>query len=910
MRKEEKPSEHLASGLTSQSPEIQASFEALGQQLDFAESIIETTRAITLVLDTKGRVVRINRYMEELTGHKLAEIKGKDYTSLFLPADKQQEVRDKIAYILSGHKLHGYTHPIKVQKGDAPIIEWHASALYSKSQNLIGLMAVGYDVTQHHKTEAILRRQARTFENMFDAAILTDANGQIIDWNPAATRMFGYSREEALGQSPTIFHHPDYMPQLQDQILTKIQQGERWQGEVPFIRKDGIEGILEANITPLMDKSGNFIGSVGVNRDITQRKAAEEALRKSEERFELAIKGSNDGIWDRPDINKDQEWWSPRCFELLGYQEQEIEPLHSTLVRLLHPDDKDLVSKAMRAHIKDHTPYDLEYRLRTKAGEYRWFHVRAQAVWDEAGTPTRIAGSIQDITERKTAKEERERLLRQVQEQAQQIRQIIDTVPEGVLLLNAEHRVILANPLAKSYRSALAPDHDPSRSLAYLGNRAIEEILQPSPGGIGHRVESMVPPPRAFNVIAEPIESDDTAGNWVMVLRDITRELEVQQKAQQQERLAAVGQLAAGIAHDFNNIMATIILYTQIMLRTTSPFVEENRERLRGIEQQAQHATHLIQQILDFSRRTVLKRQQLDLWPFLKEQVRLLERTLPETITITIEKQGTDDSFYDHSVAADPTRVQQIIMNLALNARDAMPQGGDLKITMERIPADAKADPDAWIQITVADTGVGIPKETLPHIFEPFFTTKPVGQGTGLGLPQVLGIVKQHGGEIDVDSQVGRGTTFTITLPALPTPQSEPEADKGNTLIQGNRETILLVEDNKATREAMCAALELLNYNVLTAAHGQEALQILGNNKKIDLLLTDIVMPKMGGIALIHAVQQQDFPLKIIVISGHPMNDELEKLRSEIVIPLLSKPVSLDKLAAVINQTLHTSPKE
>jgi len=246
-------------------------------------------------------------------------------------------------------------------------------------------------------------------------------------------------------------------------------------------------------------------------------------------------------------------------------------------------------------------------------------------------------------------------------------------------------------------------------------------------------------------------------------------ELEKMQEAMmQQERLAAVGQLAAGIAHDFNNIMASIVLYAQMTARVDDlPAVV--RERMVAINQQAQHATKLIQQILDFSRRAVLDRQQLDLIPVLEEQIGLLRHTLPENIEIVLD-HGADV----YSIKADPTRIKQVITNLAINARDAMPDGGRLRFLLARVEVEPEAatsgslvEPGPWVKIVASDTGQGIPSDVLPYIFEPFFTTK-APRGSGLGLAQVYGIVAQHGGHIDVESQVGAGTTFTLYFPALP----------------------------------------------------------------------------------------------------------------------------------------------
>jgi nitrogen-specific signal transduction histidine kinase/ActR/RegA family two-component response regulator len=409
------------------------------------------------------------------------------------------------------------------------------------------------------------------------------------------------------------------------------------------------------------------------------------------------------------------------------------------------------------------------------------------------------------------------------------------------------------------------------------------------------------------------VENGPKPEQWVLVINDVTREREIQAQLQQQAQLATVGQLAAGIAHDFNNIIAVIVLYTQMGLRM--PDVPPKlRARLEVVSQQAQRATDLIDQILDFGRRAVLKRQPMDLAPFLQELVKLLERTLPENIKVELNF-GQDD----YTINADPTRIQQAIMNLAINARDAMRhQGsGELRIDLARMAAPDEircmtcgqgldGDNGAWVRITVTDNGSGIPPEALPHIFEPFFTTKEVGKGVGLGLSQVFGIVKQHGGHIDVTSQVGRGTTFTIYLPALQVrPPTSPVIERG-ALIQGQGETVLVVEDNATLRAAMIDILEMLNYRVLPAADGRAALVVLEQHAdEIAVVLSDLVMPEMGGQALFHAMRDRGLTLPVVMLSGHPMERELEVLQDQGLAGWMLKPLDGDQLAQLLAQVLH-----
>jgi CheY-like chemotaxis protein len=286
----------------------------------------------------------------------------------------------------------------------------------------------------------------------------------------------------------------------------------------------------------------------------------------------------------------------------------------------------------------------------------------------------------------------------------------------------------------------------------------------------------------------------------------------------------------------------------------------------------------------------------LDLLPFVKELDKMLRRVMPETISLELAYQPAS-----YLVHADPTRLQQALMNLALNARDAMPAGGMLRFELDRlllfpggVSPIADMPPGDWIRLVVEDTGEGIRPENLQHIFEPFFTTKPVGQGTGLGLAQVYGIIKQHNGFIDVESQAGKGTRFRIFLPAYaeaPTERNQVESANG---YDGSGKTVLVVEDDGVTREALNALLEAYNYRVLTAINGVEALQVMENSERpADLVVSDVVMPKMGGVSLYHILKERWPQVKVLFITGHPLESESQMILEKGSVHWLQKPFSV-----------------
>ena len=508
--------------------------------------------------------------------------------------------------------------------------------------------------------------------------------------------------------------------------------------------------------------------------------------------------------------------------------------------------------------------------------------------------------SIRYAIGRKRAEAERAALLAQMQAQVQQVAHILDTMPVGVVLLDREGLVLLANPTALHVPAGLI-DIAIGAQLTHIGEVPFAVFITTV-----ELWQEIADDQHVYQVMARPVSSDEGSalGEWVMVIDDVTEKRSVQEQLQRQERLAAVGQLAAGIAHDFNNILSIIGIQTELAAGTAD-LAQRVRERLAIISEQTNVATTLVQQILDFGRRAILKRQVLDLRPLLETQVRMLWRILPENIEIVFTcAPGT------YRVAADSTRMQQMVMNLAVNARDAMPQGGTLHIELS-LAAHTGSPPDAampdvdCVRLDIADSGTGIAPNVMPHLFEPFFTTKPRGRGTGLGLAQVYGIVKQHGGEILTRSVVGDGTRFTIYLPvASPEPQASAAADRQENCL-GHGESILLVEDNELLLEAMSEMLEVIGYAVVQAHNGREAIARLEDSAiSVDLVLTDLVMPGMGGDTLLIEIRRRGLHTPVVILSGHPLTGELDALMASGLSGWLLKPANRNELCQMLASVL------
>ena len=391
-----------------------------------------------------------------------------------------------------------------------------------------------------------------------------------------------------------------------------------------------------------------------------------------------------------------------------------------------------------------------------------------------------------------------------------------------------------------------------------------------------------------------------------VVARDITEERLVQQRAQEQERLSAVGQLATGIAHDFNNLLTGIIGYAQLLgMRKDMP--EDAKTQLKTIEGEGERAAYLIRQIMDFSRQSIIQRRPLDLVPFLKESIKFLKRTIPESIRIDLEM-----GLGEYLVNADPTQMQQVMTALAVNAQDAMPKRGELKVRLSKLTLDPDErppfpgmPPGEWILLSVSDTGMGISPEHLPHIYEPFFTTKGTGKGTGLGLSQVYGIVKQHDGFIDAESEVGEGATFILYLPLLSVVKKTPEEEAPEKFPYGEGKTILVVEDEQMVLSMVGEMLEQVGYRALMVGSAEEAVGIYARHRdEIVMVLTDMVLPGMDAVELTCALRQRNPDVKVVVMTGYPLGEEAEELQSQQIDAWVQKPMDLRKLIQLMMEVL------
>ncbi len=641
----------------------------------------------------------------------------------------------------------------------------------------------------------------------------------------------------------------------------------------------------------------------------------EAALAESETRYRNLVEASPLGIA----VHADEKivYINPEAVRLMGGQTAD-DFLGRSIWSFIHPDDLAGVKERIRQL----------YTMRQDVAmvEEKFIRLDGRAI-DVAVAATSVSYMgvhasqvvFRDISKRKEAE-------RQLQRSEERFRSIIERSVDGIMLTNEAGEIVEWNPGMEritgygrdvalgmalgEMTNRLLPDGDGHWMDMYtLQNqvRAFDEIREAAPANdIDERmIQTIHGQPRIVQVMtfAIPTEAGAMSGS---IFRDVTEKVAQDRQMQQQERMAAVGQLAAGIAHDFNNILAVIMLYADMMLRSNH-LPPRAAMSVKTIVQQSSRAAELIQQVLDFSRRTVLEKQLVDLRPLLQNLTDMWQRTLPSPIQLRFDA-GQDDV----TIFADPTRIQQIFMNLVVNARDAMPDGGQLSLNLQRIPAHQHPAPGLnaqikeWVKVTVADTGCGIPPDVIPRLFEPFFTTKEPGKGTGLGLAQVYGIVKQHDGHIELTSEVNEGATFTLFFPALTQPTLLDDTNEWTGLHLGQNQTILLIEDDPFVREALINSLTALKYKVISAHDGREALDI-GRQKyrQIDLILSDMMMPHLNGLRL-HSLLPAELKSKpFVLLTGHPLDDDQTRLLEMDIAGWLMKPVALEKLSQLLYQIFH-----
>jgi len=638
--------------------------------------------------------------------------------------------------------------------------------------------------------------------------------------------------------------------------------------------------------------------------EIVVRRKSEEDLKRSETELAIAQRIAHLGSFYRnltklDDFESNSPHWSDEVFRIFGYEPGQIEPLRANFMQSVHPDDRDGVRQAAQKAFLSKGSYNHEYRIILPDANVRIVHAQWRIDCDQTtGEPSRMFGTIQDITERKKA-EERFYKAFNANPEPMTIATMSDglyiDVNESFLRITGYRRAEVIGHTSLDLRFWERAE-DRAKFIEILKKRDsvrdLEIIFLTKSGE-----------QRTGMILAEIIEVDGQTC-VLAIVKDFTDQKGLEKQLRQSQKMEAIGQLSGGIAHDFNNLLSVIIGYSDVM-EERLPANDPLQKMCVQIKKAGQSAASLTRQLLAFSRQQVLEPKILDLNAIVRNVEKMLRRLIGEEIDFS-----TALELALASIKADQGQIEQVIVNLVVNARDAMPHGGKLRIetanvyldeTYARIHPPQQAGP--YVSLTVSDTGIGMDADTQAHIFEPFFTTKEIGKGTGLGLSTVYGVVRQSGGHIWVYSELGHGTTFKIYLPLTDrAPHLEKSSPKPAGSLRGT-ETILLVEDAPPLRELASSLLTEDGYTVLEAGHPEQAIEIAQKyDGPIHLLLTDMVMPGMNGRALAEKLARIRPDMKVVYMSGYTPFSHSALLDPDLV--FLPKPFTKESLLSKLRQIL------
>jgi len=718
------------------------------------------------------------------------------------------------------------------------------------------------------ETRARLEASTERYTDLYDFApvgyFTLGHQGEIIQSNLAGARLLGLGRSRLLNcrfeAFVAIADRPSFRTLLTRAFAT--QSPDTIEVQLAIKDKPPLTVILKACVSE-DGRESRFVLT-----DITERKRVEEGLRESETRLDQLAEQSRTIAWE---VNAAglYTYVNHVAELLLGYRPEEL--VGRRHFYDLHPEigREEFKQAAFASFERKERFADLINVVVTKDGRLRWVSTNGIPILNRDGTLRGYSGSDTDVTERKRAEgalmasEEKHRLL-------------FENAGDVIIIIDEKGQTLDANRVALKLLGYTRPElmsmtihqidspedrlHTADRiaRLRQEGNLTVETCVQCKDG-------SLIP----IEVNARRIVWDGEPA-FLGICRDLTERKQAEERLRQAQKMEAIGRLTGGMAHEFNNILAAMLMNVELV-QSLNPGAEAG-ELLTTLEGSCQRAAGLIKQLLAFSRQSVMRRQPMDLAAAVSKQGKILGRLLGERITLEL-------SIADKLpwVNADMGMVEQVLLNLCLNARDAMKDGGllrlclrDAELVTEQTKAHVEAAPGSYVCLSVTDTGCGMDDRTLQRLFEPFFTTKDVGQGTGLGLATVRGIVQQLGGWVDVESCVGKGSTFRVCLPAVAQPSAAPLAPQTEKPVPGKR-TILLVEDEPGLRRPVRMLLERIGYTVLEAADGNEALALWRKHPaEINLVYTDVVMPGgPTGIELADQMLAEEPGVKVIITSGY-----------------------------------------
>jgi len=869
------------------------------------QALLDSALDCIISIDDKRRIIEFNVAAERTFHIRRSAALGRDLAETILPV-RLRETHGQAWFDSSasaGLDMIGSRFEILCVRSDGT--EFPAEVTVSRTAIETNSIYTIYvrDITARRRAEEALVWLAAIVESSRDAIVGHDLNGVVTSWNKGAERMYGYLADEVLGKSLSLLIPPERSYEnMHAAPGRKIGRGLQ-NFETVRLTKDGRRLDVSVTVSPVCDSEGVVIGASVITRDITARKLAEEALRKA---TETSIYASPVPII-AADAKRHVTMWNPAAEKLFGWPEKEVIGKPSPIIPA---EEAEATSVLHQRLLSGETLTGIEVRRVKRDGTAVAVSMSATPLFDSDRNLKGIIGFFTDITERKRAEE----ALRSAEAK---YRGIFENAAVGIFQSTPDGRYLSVNPalahifgfdsaqeLVATRNDIGNPEHFSPHSRSEFARQLIQQGFVRS-----FEYQTCRRDGKEIWVAATAHPVRDLEGNVICVegtVQDITQARELEQQLRQMQKIEAVGRLAGGVAHDFNNILMAISSYAELLQDTLAS--EGTPQRYVGeIRKAVDRAASLTQRLLAFSRKQVISPQTVEVNELIKEQIKMLARLIPENINLQFvagEALGT--------IKIDPGQMEQVIMNLVINARDAMPSGGNILVQTEAAPPPAIVKPaqtsraERQIAITVKDNGCGMDAETKLHIFEPFFTTKEQGKGTGLGLAIVFGIVKQNAGQIVVESELNRGTTFRVYLPQTRDAVRPADRQPSEASVMGH-EMILLVEDEDLVRESATEYLGSKGYKVINAKDGVAALDIATRQvAAIDLLITDLIMPKMSGRELAEKMSQIHPESKVIFMSGYSAS---LLSTQQILNPgciLLQKPFQLTALAKCVRESLDS----
>jgi two-component system NtrC family sensor kinase len=887
--------------------------------LQLLDAIADGSTDVIFAKDRTGRYLMFNREAARVTAMPREAVLGRDDRAVF-PPEEAEGIMANDQRTISSNQVRTFEEFVTTADGKVTFLSTKGP-LRDADGNVVGIFGISRDITERKRIEEALgveRARLRTLINTIpDLVWLKDPQGVYLAGNPAFERLMGVKEEDLLGKTDYDFFPTELAEFFRGHDRNAVLAGkptvnEEW---VTFA-DDGHRALLETIKTPMLDHEGRLVGVLGIARDITNARRTEEALRETEANLlqSQRIAGIGHYVFE---IGTGRWSSSEVMDEIFGIDAGYPRDVEGWL-RLVHPDDR----AAMGAHLRDHVlvrkqPFDKEYRIvRPSDGAIRWMHGLGRLDFDAGGSPIRMLGTIQDITESKRVEEA-------LQESKDKVSQILDSTSEGIYGLDLFGNCTFCNPSGISMlgyhdeKDLIGSNmhervhHTKADGSPYPKEECADRVAI-SKGEMIHRDKEILWRADGTSFTAEywthPISRGDDLIGTVVTFIDITERIALENQLLHAQKMEAVGTLAGGIAHDFNNILSAILGFTEL-LHMEIAADDARRENVEEILKAVKKASHLTSSLLSFSRKQVMTTSEVDLNDLIVNMGKLLVRLIGEDIEFRTELRRNAVS-----VLADKGQIEQVIMNLVTNARDAMPKGGTLTIASDLVEIDeafceahGQGTPGRFALIAISDTGTGMDEETRKRIFDPFFTTKEPGKGTGLGLAMAHGIIQQHDGFIDVVSEHGRGAAFMVYLPAREAGAGTAMDVTPNQSLEQGTETILVAEDDPALRKLSKIVLETYGYTVILAEDGEDAVAKFADHQdEINLVMLDMIMPKKTGMEALEEIKDIRSGVKALFLSGYTA-DRIQEMTAEGV-EIVMKPISPRDLVRTVRKVLESKP--